>query len=223
LSTRNNPSGKIQGLLAVAAGAGYYFFLRPQMRKWGTRLGESQRRLPGDDVVPKPNFQMTHAVNIDAPLESVWPWIAQMGRDRTGYYSLDLLYNQGIPSVNFIRQDMPVPQPGMKMDGGFDVFEVEPDRELLFGAFHLQRMPSVVGDVSALYLLERRRDGSTRLLVRRREYAYGAPGAITNAMYEVIYFVFAVRQLEQIKRYAESAVHRTVNPATPAHDGRITV
>jgi len=223
LSTENNSSGFFSGSLVFAGAAAYCFFLRPQMRKWGTRLGESQRRLPGDDLVSRPNFQMTHAVNIDTPLEAVWSWIAQMGRDRTGYYSLDLLYNQGIPSVTFIRQDVPAPQPGLRMDGGYDILEVEANRELLFGGFHLERMPGVFSDVSVLYLLERRRDGSTRLLVRRREFAYGAPGAISNVIYEVVYFVFAVWQLQQLKRYAESTAHRTVNPATPAQDRRITI
>jgi hypothetical protein len=223
LSPKNDASSSMQALPLVAGALVYYFFLRPQMLKWGTRLGESQRRLPGDEIVPKPNFQMTHAVNIDAPLQAVWSWIAQMGRERTGYYSLDILSNQGIPSVNFIRQDIPAPQPGMKMDGGFEIIEVEPDRKLLFGGFNLQRMPGVVSDISALYLLERRRDGSTRLLIRRREFSYGAPGAIYNLIYEIVYFAFAVQQREQLKRYAEGMAHLTASPATPAHDGRITL
>jgi len=223
LNTKKSTSGFIQGLPVMAGVVGYYFFLRPQMRKWGTRLGESQRRLPGDELVPRPNFQMTHAVNVDAPPEALWPWIAQMGRERTGYYSLDILTNQGIPSVNFIRQDIPAPEPGMKMDGGFTIVEVEPNRKLLFSSFNLRRMPGVIGDISALYLLERRRDGSTRLLVRRREFSHGVPGAIYNPVYEIIYFAFAVQQLKQLKRYAESMAHLTVNHATPARDGRITL
>jgi preprotein translocase subunit YajC len=223
LSTKNSTPTFIQALLLAAGGAVYYLFLRPQMRKWGTRLGESQRRLPGDEIVPEPNFQMTHAVNIDAPLEAVWAWIAQMGRERTGYYSLDVLSNRGIPSVGFIRQDIPVPQPGMKMDGGFDILEVEPARKLLFGASNLQRLPGVVSDITALYLLERRRDGSTRLLVRRREFSHGTLGIIYNLIYEIIYFAFAVQQLRRLKRHAESMAHLTVDPATPAPDGRITV
>ena len=93
----------------------YVFFLRPQMLKWGTHLGESQRRLPGDQLVPKPNFQMTHAVNIDAPPQAVWPWLAQMGRERTGFYGLDMWTNQGIPSVTFVRQDIDPPAVDMAM------------------------------------------------------------------------------------------------------------
>ncbi len=77
----------------------YYYFLRPQMLRAGTRLGESQRRLPGDDIIAMPGYQATRAIDIDAPVEAVWPWIAQMGRDRTGFYGLDGLTNRGIPSA----------------------------------------------------------------------------------------------------------------------------
>ncbi len=49
------------------AGFFYYYFLRPQMLKFGTNLGESQRRLPGDEIIVSPGYQATRAVNIDAP------------------------------------------------------------------------------------------------------------------------------------------------------------
>lgn len=185
----------------------YFMFLRPQMRKWGTRLGEAQRRLPGDEVVPGPNFQMTHAINIDAPPEAVWPWIGQMGREHTGYYAFDRLYNQGIPSVNFIRQDIPAPEAGMAMEGGFVLMELEACRKFLLGGFNLQRVPGIVQDVSTLYLLERRRDGSTRLLVRHNAYTYGMLSLVYNLIYEVIYYLEAMRQLDHLKQYAERMTH----------------
>ena len=36
---------------------------------------------------------MTRAVTIDAPVESVWPWLAQIGEDRGGFYSYTWLEN----------------------------------------------------------------------------------------------------------------------------------
>ena len=86
--------------------------------------------MPGDELIPQPNHQTTHAVNIDAPPEALWPWIAQMGRERTGYYNLDAIDNHGIPSVNFIRQDVRAPEVGMEMDGGFQIMELETNRPL---------------------------------------------------------------------------------------------
>lgn len=186
---------------------GYVMFLRPQMLKWGTELGESQRLLPGDNLIPKPNVAFTHAKNIDAPPEAVWSWIAQMGRERTGYYGLDLWSNQGIPSVTFLRKDIAAPEVDMLMDGGFRIIELEENRKLLFGGFSLQRMGLVVQDVTSLYLLEKRHDGSTRLLVRQRAFSYGALGVAYNKLYEPAYFMFAMQQLEQIKQHAESMAH----------------
>ena len=188
---------------ALAGGLVYYFLLRPQMLKWGTHLGESQRRLPGDQYVPKPSVQMTHAINIDAPPQAVWPWLAQMGRERTGFYALDMWTNQGIPSVTFVRQDIPEPTVDMEIDGGYQIMELEAEREFLFGGFNLQR--GITQDVTSLYLLERRRDGSTRLLTRRRVFIYGL--ALYSLVYEGYYFIFSIQQLNSLKQHAESMAH----------------
>lgn len=177
------------------------------MQKYGTRLGESQRRLPGDEFIPKPNFLMTHAVNIDAPPEAVWPWLAQMGRERTGYYGLDLLTNQGIPSVTFIRQDISAPEVGMEMDGGYRIIELEPNRKLLFGGFNMQNLAGITRDVTTLYLLERHQEGSTRLLVRQRGFTYGMMGPIFNALYEIVYFLGVLQQFNRLKPYAQGMAH----------------
>lgn len=207
MSTERHLTLKVEGLPWLIGAGAYLLFLRPQMKQWGTRLGEAQRRLPGDEVVPAPNFQMTHAVNIDAPPEAVWPWIAQMGRERTGYYSFDGLYNEGIPSVNFIRQDIQAPSAGMPLDGGLCIMEVEPCRKLLFGGLERKVLPGIVEDMTVLYLLERRQDGSTRLLVRRRGFSYGLSGAAYNLGYEVVYFLFVMQQLRELKTLAASMSH----------------
>jgi hypothetical protein len=199
----NKNSSFRRNLPVIMALGFYYLFLRPQMRKWGTRLGESQRRLPGDELIPKPNFLMTHAINIDAPPEAIWPWLAQIGRECTGYYGLDLLTNRGIPSVTFIRKDIPAPEVGMNMDGGCRIIELEPNREFLFGGFNLQQPPGVTRDITTLYLLERRQDGGTRLLVRWRGFSYGMLGPLFNAVYEIICFYGSTQQMNKLKRYAE--------------------
>ena len=36
---------------------------------------------------------MTHAITIRAPVEEVWPWLAQIGQDRGGFYSYEWLEN----------------------------------------------------------------------------------------------------------------------------------
>jgi len=207
MSTKKKQASSPLRCLLGAGAAGYVLFLRPQMVKWGTLRGESQRRLPGDDIIPQPNFQMTQAINIDAPPEALWPWLAQMGRERTGYYAQDLLTNWGIPSVTFLRQDIDPPTVGAEMDGGYHIMELEPNRKLLFGGFSLRRPLGVAQDVTALYLLEHHPDGSTRLLVRRRAYSYGALGLAYNTVDEIVHFLMIRQQLEMLRAHAASMAY----------------
>ena len=57
-----------------------------------------------------------------------------MGRELTGYYALDLLMNQGIPSVDFLRQDLAAPAIDQPMDGAWCILDVTPGRMLLLAA-----------------------------------------------------------------------------------------
>jgi menaquinone-dependent protoporphyrinogen IX oxidase/uncharacterized protein YndB with AHSA1/START domain len=56
-------------------------------RTWGATPDEARMPLPGDDLVPTPDQEMTMAVSIDAPADRVWPWLTQMGVDRAGLYT----------------------------------------------------------------------------------------------------------------------------------------
>lgn len=226
MTTKKKQAGSPLAAVYGAGAIAYFLFLRPQMLKWGTRLGESERRLTGDDIIPKPNFQMTHAIDVDAPPEALWPWLAQMGRERSGYYGLDVLTNWGIPSVTFLRQDIDPPTVGDEMDGGYHIMELEPKRKLLFGGFSLRRALGVTEDVTFLYLLEHRSDGSTRLLVRRRAYSYGAFGLPYNLGAEVVTFLAFKQQLETLKAHATSMAYLHAAPpaaeATPARNAGST-
>jgi hypothetical protein len=177
------------------------------MLKAGTRLGESQRRLPGDDIIAMPGYQATRACNIDAPVEAVWPWIAQMGRDRTGFYGLDGLTNRGIPSAAYLRQDLPAPAVNMELDSGSHILAVEPNRLLLFGGFDLPTLFGEPMEQTTLLLLERLHDGGTRLLVRVRGYTYGAMGPLHNRLYEVFDYIHGIAQMENIRQRAEMMAH----------------
>ena len=64
----------------------------------GIHSEERAGRLPGDEFLEiSPSRRvvaMTRAISIAAPPESVWPWIAQLGRG-AGWYSVDRLDNGG--------------------------------------------------------------------------------------------------------------------------------
>jgi hypothetical protein len=185
-------------------GSAYYFFIRPRMLRSGTELGELVGPFPGDDLIPSPNYQATRAITIDAPPHVVWAWLAQLGRDGTGFYGVDSLTNNGVPSASYLRKDLPAPQAGASMDSGNKIFAAEPEHLLLYGAFDL---PTPLGESmerSTLFLLEPLADGTTRLLIRSRGYTYGVLGPVYNLYYEVMDYLNSHAQLRNIKQRAET-------------------
>jgi hypothetical protein len=68
-------------------------FLRGRRGRWGVDDAEAARKHPGDELVPAPRWSWTHGVEIDAPPAAVWPWVAQLGADRGGFYSYQWLEN----------------------------------------------------------------------------------------------------------------------------------
>ncbi len=56
---------------------------------WGATDAEVRRALPGDDLTPHPKVATTRAITIQAPAAAVWPWLAQIGYRRAGWYSYD--------------------------------------------------------------------------------------------------------------------------------------
>lgn len=54
---------------------------------------DKRRSLPVDAMISDPIFTSTHAITVNAPPEQVWPWIAQMGSGRAGWYSWDAIDN----------------------------------------------------------------------------------------------------------------------------------
>jgi hypothetical protein len=73
-------------MVLVAAVAGWYL-LRRQGLRWGATAEEVHKPLPGDEVLPHPMLETTHAVTIDASAEEIWPWLVQMGHYRAGFYA----------------------------------------------------------------------------------------------------------------------------------------
>ena len=68
-------------------------FRRDDRRHWGLDEATAERSYPGDELVPSPSWDWTHGIDIDAPVEAVWPWVAQIGADRAGFYSYQWLEN----------------------------------------------------------------------------------------------------------------------------------
>src|SRR5512132_3234316 len=98
-------AGEVADVLAAVPLFACAPFLRRWHRRWGATDAEVAASMPGDDLVPGCQYRCTRAISIGAPPDAVWPWLAQVGFGRAGFYSNDLLDNAGHPSADRIVGD----------------------------------------------------------------------------------------------------------------------
>jgi hypothetical protein len=125
----------VVGAALASAGAWAGFVAaRTLWRTWGIVPELAGRALPGDDLVAGTAESDTRAIEIEAPPASVWPWLAQMGYGRGGWYSYDQL-DMNRPSLDHIEADLQALAVGdivpTHPGGGFEVRIVEPERALV--------------------------------------------------------------------------------------------
>jgi hypothetical protein len=105
----------ILGLFAVL-GLNYRFLVRPALLRWGATPAEIAQPLPLDGLVDQPDFDATRAITIRGSSEQIWPWLAQMGFRRAGFYGYDLIENlgsgTGMRSAQTIVPALQHPRPG---------------------------------------------------------------------------------------------------------------
>ena len=91
------------GYLAVLVGA------RRWHQHWGATDEEIARPLAGDDLIADSKLDSTHAITIHAPVERIWPWLAQAGYGgRAGFYSYDVLERRfGARNTDRLDPDLP--------------------------------------------------------------------------------------------------------------------
>lgn len=92
---RDTAKDVAEGLGGIGLMALSFFtpFLRASRNHYGVSEEELERNYLGDDLVAEPDWSWTHGIEIDAPADRVWPWVAQVGADRAGFYSYQWLEN----------------------------------------------------------------------------------------------------------------------------------
>ena len=187
-------------------------------RRWGATDEEHAEALPGDAAVSEPMVYLTHAITIDAAPEDVWPWIAQLGTGRAGWYSYDWIENAmglGVKSRDRVDPDLQLLHVGDEIplapDLALPVKRVERPNLLLLEAHHPKR-----GDATWLFLLRETDDGATRLVARLRARwpVRGAMRALLGAL-EPGMFAMQRKMMIEIKRRAEGLAHERM-PAVAA-------
>jgi hypothetical protein len=187
------PWPALAGITAVAL---YLTALRPWSRRWGTRDDEAHRSLPGDELVPDPGIQMTRAVTIDAPVEAVWPWLAQIGQDRGAFYSYDWLEN--LAGCRLHNAERIHPEWQHRAVG--ETVLLHPCTGPKLARFEPHR--SYAFDGGWYFALERAPGDRTRLFARSR-VRRGVPSLAYAIFIELPHFIMERKMLLGIKRRAE--------------------
>jgi uncharacterized protein YndB with AHSA1/START domain len=196
---------------AGAAGALGLLYAASVLRRraaWQATDAEAARPLPGDDLVAAPLGSMTHAITIRRAPRDVWPWLVQMGADRAGWYSYDVVDNGRRQSLKRIAPELQHVAAGSVMPAapgvsdGFTVLRVEPERALVLGWVP----PSDGAPVSTwAFVLEEPEPGHTRLLVRSRSTVapFGLPDWTMRSLVPWGHAIMQRKQLLGIRERAE--------------------
>ena len=176
---------------------------------------ERERPLPGDEFIKNPVGALTHAITIRASRRDIWPWLAQMGAGRAGWYSYDAIDNGGQPSAERVLpwfQDVAVGTLFPALPGALDGFLVvacEPDWYLVLGWPAQDGRPLVTWT----FALEELGPARTRLIVRARggrDYPfYGLPRVVGMPLVRIAHFIMQRKQLIGLTRRAEKNAKQT--------------
>ena len=155
----------------------------------------------------------TRAIDIDAPAEAVWPWLAQMGPSpRGGAYTYDWIENlMGLDmhSADKILEEFQHPQIGDTIGFGANrmrLERVEPERVLAWR--------SQDGNWVWTFVL-REHNGTTRLISRNRFRLPTLAARIAMLPMEPGSLVMERKMLLGIRRRAEGLAAGALRPARP--------
>jgi hypothetical protein len=201
----------IVGVTTIAGAAAAYMLLaRPRHLQWGATDQESREPLPGDDLLASPDLTATRSITVRASADQVWPWIAQLGQGRGGFYSYDALENLvgcGIHSADRIVpewQELGVgDEVGLHPEVPLEVAALEPGRALVLRGGVPMGNTAPPYDFTWAFVIREQPDGTTRLLVRER-YAYTQRwAALLVEPVEAVSFVMSQKMLRGIRDRAE--------------------
>lgn len=225
----------LEGLVGAAGMALAFFtpFLRAHRDHWGLSPELAERALPGDALAGPEAYQWTHGLEIDAPAEQVWPWVAQVGQGRGGFYSYELLENLvgcGIHNADRVHPEWQAPQAGdtlhLHPDMPLPVVEVAPGRHLLAGAV-IDPATGQAGEgpgalrISWLFLVEPVDALRCRFISRFRLQAPAGTPGMSVGFIEPVGFVMDRRMLLGVRERAGGDAPTLAEVGPLALEGRV--
>ena len=211
---------KLAAVTAAAIAVFVLFFsvVRPLYLRWGATDSELASAFPGEELFPVAGSRSVRGVTIGAPAEDVWPWVAQIGQDRGGFYSYEVLEDLAGCEMPRATRVMPEHQawragdqlwmyPKQKLDGagGARLVAHEPGRLLMFASRALgaavDRPEAGVWGFAVQPLDEDR----TRLVAVSRAAPEASPVAagFARAVFEPAHYVMERRMLLNLRTLAE--------------------
>ena len=200
--------------------AGLFNVARPWFRTWGATEAEVLRTLPGDEILPNADSRTgtTRAITVQAPIAAVWPWLAQLGQDRGGFYSFEVLEDLvgcEMPAAERIHPEFQTWKQGDKLwmyppakfngMGNAPLARHQEGKVLAFATRRIGSRDPSAYDGSWSFVLEPINASTTRLLVRGR--STGVRGVLGTAfdrlVFDPVHFVMERKTMEGIKLRAE--------------------
>jgi len=186
---------------------------RRRYLRWGATDEEVSMSLPGDELAADADIRATRAITVGAAPDLVWPWIAQLGQGRGGFYTYDVLENLvgcDIHSADQIHSEWQPISTGdefrLHPEVGLLVAIVEPGRALVVrGGIPMGRVPPPY-DFTWAFVVRDLPGGTTRLVVRER-YGYTRWwSALLVEPVQLVSFIMSRGMLRGIRQRAERAV-----------------
>ena len=203
---------------AIAVFALFFSVVRPLYLRWGATDAELATVFPGEEIFPVAGSRSVRGVTVGAPADEVWPWVAQIGQDRGGFYSYEVLEDLVGCEMPRATRVMPEHQawregdqmwmyPKQKLGGagGARLVAHEPGRILMFasralGATVDQPEAGVWG-----FVVQALDGGRSRLLAVSRSAPEASPiaAAFGRAVFEPAHYVMERRMLLNLRTLAE--------------------
>jgi hypothetical protein len=184
---------------------------RARLLRWGATADDHRGALPGDDLVAEADLVATRAITIDCAPDAAWPWVAQLGQGRGGFYSYDRLENLlgcKIHSADRIIPDWQHIAVGDEVhlapELALLVAVANPPRELVLRGMVGAGPAAPPFDFSWAFVLREGNDGMARLIVRERYHYLRRWTPLMVEPVAVISFVMSQKMLRGIKERAEA-------------------
>lgn len=169
-------------------------------RVWGATPQECARHYACDDLGFVADDTFFRAVDVAAPPELVYAWLAQL---RIAPYSYDILDNFGKRSPPRRNRALTTLAPGMTVMKIFRIASFEHARSLTV-ALRSRRIARIMGDFCGTYAIEPAGEYGVRLVAKILvRYPPGSYGTLLERVMPTLDLIMFRKQLETLRDYAE--------------------